>query len=212
MSNEHKIFIGISNTHASIPSGFFWSFINIKSRWPTSVFRSNHPWDVIRNNVIINKFLKSDCTILAKMDIDQVFPPNYFEKLVPLVDEYKVIGPLIYDRWEQNNFMPLAFRKENSGYQPFDLTGMSGIVEIPYAHTNLLYAREVFEKIPAPWYEAYQTVTGLQRGNHVDFDVLEKIHHAGYKVHIDLDLVVGHQYTTFVGRKFYQNWMKTKEI
>jgi hypothetical protein len=142
------------------------------------------------------------------MDIDQRFPANYFEKLVPLIDQYKVIGPLIYDRWSDNNFLPLSFKKESSGYQPFDLTGKSGIVEIPYAHTNLLYAREVFEKIPPPWYEAYQTKTGIQRANHVDFDVLSKIHQAGYKVHIDLDLVVGHQFTTFVGRQFKKIWDK----
>lgn len=203
-----RLFIGINNTQESVPSTFFWTFINIRNPYPTSAFRSEHAWDVVRNNHIIHYFLQSDCTILIKMDIDQAYPPDYFERFVPLVSKYKVIGPLIYDRLPQNNFMPLAFERINYpvSMTPMDLSNLSGIVEIPYAHTNLFYHREVIEKLSPPWYEAYQRQDGSGRANHVDFDFISKIHKAGYKIHIDLDCVVGHQYTSYVGRRFHEKW------
>jgi hypothetical protein len=200
-----KIFIGICNTQDVVPSEFFWSFIRINNPYPVMACRSTHPWDVVRNNNIIDKFLKSDCTILAKMDIDQSYPTDYFERLVPLVGIFKVVGPLIFDRWPQNRFIPLAFDKVYPELNSMDISGMTGVVDIPYPHTNLFYHREVIEKIPAPWYEAYQTKDGLSRANHVDFDFIEKIHKAGYKTYIDLDCVVGHQYTTFVGKQLYES-------
>ena len=195
-----KIFAGICNSQDFVPSDFFWSFIGIKSMGEVQTFRSRHPWDVVRNNIIIDKFLKSDCNILVKMDIDQRYPSNFFEKMIPLVNEYKVAGPLIYDRWPQNGFIPLAFKKYLPHLVPMDLQGLTGVIEIPYPHTNLFYHREVLEKIERPWYEAHLSHNGLDRDNHVDFSFINKIHKVGYKVMIDLNCVVGHQVCTFIDR------------
>jgi len=190
-----KLFMGVCNSQHSVPAEFFWSVIAIKQVCEVRSFRSKHPWDVIRNNVIINAFLKSDCDMLVKMDIDQSYPSNFFERFVPLVEGFKVIGPLIYDRWGVNDYMPLAFSKRYEGLllDRMDISNLKGIVDIPYAHTNLFYAREVLEKIPAPWYEARQTDNGLERANHVDYDFIDKIHNVGYPTYIDLSTVVGHQ-------------------
>ena len=190
-----KLFMGVCNSQHNVPSEFFWSVIGIKHDFQVIPFRSKHPWDVIRNNVIIDTFLKSDCDILVKMDIDQSYPSNFFERFVPLVERFKVLGPLIYDRWDSNGYMPLAFSERYEGFKlrKMDLSEQTGIIDIPYAHTNLFYAREVLEKIPAPWYEARQSVTGLERANHVDYDFIDKIHNVGYRTYIDLSTVVGHQ-------------------
>ena len=200
-----KIFVGICNTQNSVPSEFFWSFIGIQSKWEVVPYRATHPWDVIRNNSIINKFLLSDCNILAKMDIDQKYPSDYFTRLVPLVEKHKVVGPLIYDRWNQNKFMPLAFSEFHNEWpmlKPIDIKGHTGLMEVPYPHTNLFYHREVIEKIDPPWYEAYLSYNGLVRQNHVDYTFIDKIHKAGYDITIDLDCVVGHQYIGYVGSDF----------
>lgn len=141
--------------------------------------------------------------MFAKMDIDQFYPPNYFERLIPLAEKYKVAGPMIYDRWECNSYMPLAFDKVNLNKFPIskmNLDGLTGVVEIPYPHTNLIYHREVFEKINPPWYQAYLSPDGLSRLNHVDYTFLDKIHQAGFKVMIDLDCEVRHMTTKFIGK------------
>ena len=204
-----KVFIGICNTQDSVPAGFFWSFIHIQNPYPVMAYRSSHPWDVVRNNVIIDKFLKSDCDILVKMDIDQAYPSDFFTRFVPLVEQCKVIGPLIYDRWPENNFSPLAFDRLSGPYPvAMDISNMSGIVDIMYPHTNLFYSRKVLEEVKPPWYEAYLSKDGLSRSNHVDFSFIDKIHFAGYATYIDLDCVVGHQFNTFVGRKFHELWAR----
>lgn len=199
-----KLFIGVCNSQDYVPSEFFWSMMALKKPSDTQFFRSTHPWDVVRNNVIIDAFLKSGCDVLAKMDVDQTYQPDYFERLLPLVEKYKVAGPLIFDRWEQNKFMPLAFDEVNENLFPIklmDLTGKTGVIEVPYPHTNLLYHREVFDKVHGPWYQAYARPDGLSRINHVDYSFLKKINDAGYKIMIDLDCVVGHLQTRFIGRK-----------
>jgi hypothetical protein len=201
MSDE-KIFIGICNSQDFIPSDYFWSFIRIKNRWPTEVGRSRHVWDVVRNNRIIDKFLKTDCTILAKMDVDQTYPSDYFERFIPLLMEHQIVGPMIYDRWPETGHIPLAFAwVEGMNLHRMNLDNMTGLVEIPYSHTNLFYRREVLEEIPPPWYEAHLEPNGLERQNHVDFSFLRKIHQAGFKVMIDLDVEVKHMAATkFVGK------------
>jgi hypothetical protein len=187
-----KLFLGICNTQHEVPAEFFWSFIAIRNEYETVPFRSRHPWDIVRNNKIVYEFLKSDCDVLVKMDIDQSYPSNYFEKLVHLVEKYKVIGPLIHDRGTGHT--PLMFSERNGFMMTkMDLLGKTGIEEVPYCHTNLFYAREVLEKIPAPWYEASLSQDGLERGSHVDYDFLDKIHNAGYPTYIDISTVVGHQ-------------------
>ena len=198
-----KVFAGICNSQDFIPSGFFWTYINIRKPYPIVAHRATHPWDVVRNNAIINAFLKSDCDILAKMDIDQVYPADYFERLIPLCLEHGVAGPVIADRWKENSFKPLAFDAVNFGMFPtawMNLENLAGVVEVPYPHTNLLYKREVLEKIPAPWYEAYLSQDGLKRANHVDYTFIDKIHRAGYKVMIDLDCEVKHMAVEWKGK------------
>ena len=168
----------------------------MQTAWPISISRSGHPWDVVRNNRLIKQFLDSDCDIFVKMDVDQTYPPDYLVTMVPLVEQYKVIGPLIYDRMEANRFIPLAF--ENNDYKAlkvFNINGSKGVIEVPFPHTNLFYAREVLEKIPMPWYEAYATPDGLDRANHVDFTFIKKIKDAGYPIYINLDVEVDHLFT-----------------
>jgi hypothetical protein len=159
----------------------------------------------VRNNRLIKQFLDSDCNIFAKMDCDQSYPSDYLVKMVPLVEEYKVVGPLIYDRMEGNGFIPLAFQNNDyKGLKLYELKGKVGVVEVPFPHTNLFYAREVLEKIPMPWYEAYATPDGLDRANHVDFTFLKKIKDAGYPIYINTDIVVDHLFTMRANKGLYE--------
>lgn len=166
----------------------------LQNPYPSTVCRSRHSWDVPRNNRLIKNFLDSDCDVFVKLDIDQVYPHNFFTGLVPLIQEYKVIGPMIYDRWEAGGFQPLAFTEYsvNCKHKPMDLTGLRGVVEIPYPHTNMFYAREVLESLDPPWYEIGLASNGVDKDRHIDYYFIDKIHKAGYKTYINLDIVVEH--------------------
>ena len=200
-----KIFIGVCNSQSSQPSDFFWSMIGQVDFVAQPVFaRAIHPWDVIRNNQLIDWFLKSDCDYFAKTDVDQVYPNNYFKVMVPLIEEYKVIGPLIFDRPYSSNFTPLVNWLGDKEH--YDIKGKTGIVEVPYLHTNCFFHREVWEKIPRPWYEVTMTPDGMGRANHIDADVMKKIPKAGYKIHLNYDVVVKHIAEVPIGREEYERW------
>ena len=190
---KERVFVGVCNSQENVSSRFFWSLWKINKTYPMFLRRATHPWDIIRNNVLIDAFLKSDFDIFVKMDIDQEYPEGYFEAMVPLVEKYKVIGPLIYDRWQQNNFMPLIFDgMDYPNLSKTDISGLSGVITKPYSHTNLFYTREVLEAIEPPYYEARLSPDGLNRANHVDFDFLDKIKAAGYSIYTNLDVEVKH--------------------
>jgi len=203
-----RIFIGVCNSQDFVPAEFFWSMLGQVDFVAKPEFgRAKHPWDVCRNNQLIDGFLNSGCDYFAKTDIDQKYPVDYFKTLVPLVDQYKVIGPVIYDRWRGPGFIPLAFRnKMITRENMFPLPRDGSIVDVPYSHTNLIYAREVLEKIPRPWYEAYATDDGLGRKNHVDYTFLDKIRNAGYPIYIHTGVVVGHLATQPIDQEFYDTW------
>lgn len=209
-----KAFIGICNSQGYIPSGFFWSFNSIRHVCQVEAHRAGHPWDVVRNNQLIDKFLKSDCDYFVKMDVDQVYPQDYFEVMIPLLADHDIIGPMIFDRHESSGFMPLCFEEDKDNQwakrgQPFD--AKSGIMQLPYLHTNCFYNRYALEAIPPPWYQAFATSDGLERANHVDYTFMSKFTQAGFKIHINFDMVVQHIAEVPVSRQFHEVYNTGKE-
>lgn len=203
-----KLFVGICNSQEYIHSRFFWSCLSMDlGGYECAFFQASHPWDVVRNNVMIKNFLDSGYDYFVKMDVDQIYPPNYFKAMVPLLEKYKVLGPLLFERHEERGFTPLVF--ENADYnnlKDFDVSGTNGIIRVPFAHTNLFYHQEVLKKIPAPWYEAHLQEDGLDRKNHVDFTFLQKVKDAGYSIYINMDLTVKHIANIGVDKTFFNSW------
>lgn len=203
----NKLFVGVCNSQEKVPSDFFWSMVNQKPCVAKVLLdRERHPWDVIRNNLLIKRFLDSGCDYFAKTDIDQVYPFDYFQVMVPLIDQYKVIGPLIFDRWVNGNFMPLVNWDREKPLKHYNTQDRFGIERVDILHTNCFYHREVLEQIPEPWYEAYAAPDGLSRANHVDLTFIQKIKDAGYDLYVNYDVVVQHIAEVPVGRDVYERW------
>jgi len=204
-----KLFIGIPNSQEQMPSMFFWSFIQSTIPCANVVLRAVSSVSAIRNNFLYTEFLKTNCDYFVKMDIDQVYPSDYFTTMLPLLGEYKAIGPLIYDRHEENGFAPMVFENvdiENSMMSRRDISKMSGIIEVPFCHANLFLAREVIEKISFPPHEGTLSADGLIRANHPDFLLNKKIHDAGYKIYVNLDVVVKHIAKLYVTPEVHRKW------
>jgi len=200
-----KIFIGVCNSQEQMPSAFFWSMIGQVDFVAQPMFaRAVHPWDVIRNNQLIDWFLKTDCEYFVKTDVDQVYPNDYFKRMVPLLDKYEVIGPLIFDRPYQSGFTPLVNWLDSREH--YDIKGKTGIEEVPYLHTNCFFRRDVLEKIPRPWYEVQMTADGMGRANHIDGTFMKKIPAAGFHIYLNYDVVVDHLATVPISRGVYERW------
>ena len=201
------IFVGICNSQEAVPSGFFWSVVGLRSDVPVHFSRAVSKWGIIRNNQIIKNFLDSDFEYFVKMDVDQVYPADYFEKMVPLIDKYKVVGPLIFDRWRFNNFAPLVFdNMDQSQAYAVDIKGKSGVHPYPYFHTNCFYHREAIESIDPPWYEIRFSEDMMKVVENGDRFFIQKLVDAGYQPHINFDVVVQHITENGVDREFYERW------
>lgn len=201
-----KLFISVCNSQEMVHSDWAWSMLyNMRNEYAMEIYRSKHPWTIVRNNRAIWRFLESSADIFVKMDCDQVYPMNYFESMVPLVERYKVIGPVIYDRWSHNEYRTLVFEDKDDLYDNWvDVSEECGVCSYPYTHTNNFYAREVWENIAAPWYESRTSDDGLDKLNHVDFDVLDKVKAAGYEIWLNQDVTVGHISSTSIDQEFYR--------
>jgi hypothetical protein len=208
---EKKLFIGVKNSQDRVPASFFWSFVYMRSinGLHIRVVRSSSSRAPIRHNALLKAFLNSDFDYYLEMDVDQVYPPDYLQKMVPLIDEYKAIAPLIFDRQFSNGFMPLAFSDANINRftcVPIDISDKQGVIEVKYCHSNIFLAREVAEKIEWPPYPGMLSDDGLQKKQHADFLFNDKIREAGYKLYVNLDVEVEHVVEFPMNRKRWEKW------
>lgn len=199
-----KLFIGVPNSQPVVPSLFFWSVMGIRPIIPSVLKRAGQSTSAIRNNVLIRTFLDSDCDYYIKLDVDQTYPPNYFTAMIPLLEEYKCIGPLIFDRWQESKFVPLVWE------QPARKTvAKTGIEEVPFLHSNCFFHREVLEAISPPWFDVAITRDGLNKTFHGDRHFMGKVPEAGYKIYVNYDVVVKHLAEIEIDRDIYERWNNT---
>jgi len=166
---------------------------------------------VVRNNKMIEAFLKSDSDILVKMDIDQKYRKDYLVVMVPLVEQYRLIGPLIYSKRRRVGYSPLlydekTFPLKNKSTNWRKRTPKNGILQVYYAHTNMFYHREVLESITPPWYEAKYNKNNTDYDISRDFSFMEKIIKKGWKTYINMDMVVSHLVEEAVNTRTYEKW------
>jgi len=206
-----KLFIGVCNSQNTVPAEFHWSWERMDKPYEYDKRRFKNDDAIVRNNQMVRDFLRSDCDIMVKMDVDQKYPENYLTALVPLVKEYKVVGPLIYNKWRANGYPPLLCERNEfpivrNSKNWFKHVGKDGMLKIPYAHTNLLYAREVLEQIKPPWYEVKYREDNCNHAANRDFSFIEKINALGYSTYINLNVEVGHLVEESVDTKTHERW------
>jgi len=206
-----KLFIGIKNTQDRVPSSFFWSFVYMipVPNLQVAVVRSINSRAPIRHNELLKIFLSKNYDYYVEMDVDQQYPRDYLTKMVPLIDEYKAIAPLIHDRQFSNGFMPLVFSEadiDKFTCLPINITGKHGIIEVQYCHANIFMAREVVEKIEWPPYPGLLSDDGLGKKQHADFLFNDKIRQAGYKIYVNLDVEAEHLVEFPMNRKRWEKW------
>jgi len=213
--DKKKLFIGIKNTQDRVPASFFWSFIYITPapNVQVAIVRSDNSRAPVRHNQLLKMFLEKEYDYYVEMDVDQKYPRDYFIKMVPLIDKYKAIAPLIFDRQLFNNFFPLVFEDadiDNFTCKPMDITDKYGIIETKYCHANIFLAREVVEKLGWPPYPGLLTDDGLDKKQHADFLFNDKIREAGYRIYVNLDVEVEHLAEVPVNRSVWGRWNEQK--
>ena len=195
--SDPKLFIGVANSQFTVPSAFHWSWERMDKPYEYKKVRYSHNDAIVRNNQMVRDFLRSGCDIFVKMDIDQEYPKRFLSVMVPLALEYKVVGPLIHNKWRDNGYPPLMCRENTYPIsRPLmdlhKLADKKDMVLMEYSHTNLFIVREVLEKTEPPWYVAEYRKDGCNFTANRDFFFIDKIRDAGYETYINLKMEVGH--------------------
>lgn len=127
------------------------------------------------------------------MGDDHVLPPDCLMKL--LDRDVDVVVPLCVRR--QPPFIPVLFKSQRPDsplgqFPPFTWGEIpqSGIHEaFVVGSAGMLIKRKVLEAIQAPWFEIGQMAT--DRGDE-DTHFCLKVQEAGFKIHFDADVTIGH--------------------
>lgn len=184
--------------------------------------------DVARNNVVDQMLMHDEFEWIMFLDSDQTVPPETIPRLLshnlPIVGglyffKDPMAKPLCYDR--QPDFNARAFYRPqvekvykfllerteelNSSTEITRvLSGNDGLWPCDAIGTGcLLVRREVFEKVPYPWFSFCE-------GGTEDLYFCRKAKKYGYEVYVDANLLCGHVVTTTLGVQQFmgRDWTK----
>lgn len=196
-----KLGIGLPLTDVKVHTQFFTSFTCMEK--PNfSLYLPQFPGqiDQVRNG-LVRQALAEDCTHLLMMDTDQIYPSNTLTKL--LSHDVDACGVLVHRRYPP--FAPICYRGEVGRYKYVDDEEMFSGDLIPVDATGcgcILYNTKVFRDIPSPWFEIQTKQDGTPVGEDIAF--CQKMRDAGFGIHIDTSIAVGHLTTMEVNRSTYE--------
>lgn len=165
MLESYKVFIGIPNTGALRTELVEWLM-----RQGAIIFMPHaKPHDHCRN-IIVNEFLKTDCTHLLMVDSDIVPPDNVLEMV-----ENNVGVCAAYARTVSNGeLIPVGMTKDVNGYHHNFEHSKDGLHKVDAVGTGcILIKREVFKKLDKPYFKFVYEDGLLVNGE--DFDFSERV-------------------------------------
>lgn len=166
--------------------------------------------DVARN-ILAKHLLDSDYTHLLMLDCDHRHPRNIIDRLGKWVEEdptRQIVAGLAFRRKEP--FEPMAYTLTEDGrhFQTIEQIGV-GLVEVEMVATcAILIAREVFERLPWPWF-AYEYHNGHDPTEDMYF--CRKAREAGIQIWVDTNTVSPHLRTAWVDENTYMSYTKLME-
>jgi hypothetical protein len=198
---NYNLAIAIPLTFPMVNSSFFDSFALMQKPDGYIYCReSNGPLDKLRNNLVIQA-MNHYCSHMLMMDVDQVYHPQTITRL--LSHNLPVVGALVHRRYPP--FDPLLLRGEIGTFKTVDNYEDGELVEVDATGTGcLLINMDVFENIAAPWFKFIERPKdeGGLIGEDIYFCKLLK--EAGYKIHVDTSIELGHLATLAVTKQTYK--------
>jgi len=194
-TEEKKVYIAILLPHTgNLPSEFVektWGPLRFKSvEWCDKLpLMCRVPSLPLARNILAQKALDAGVDYLFWIDSDHVFEkpedPNEALKFLYLCDSPIVAG--LYRAKQKTGFGYAAWIRVREGYTPIqEWTGNFITVDVTGLGCCLI-KREVFEKIPKPWF-SWEREDAVSE----DFYFFEKAKEVGYEVKIFTDVRLSH--------------------
>jgi glycosyltransferase involved in cell wall biosynthesis len=169
------------------------------------------PIDVARNTLTQEALKDASITHIMWIDDDMVFPPDSLFRL--LAHDKDIVGGLCFDR--RHPYKPVIAREydKSFGFDPGTLGWLfdyppDELIEVDATGgAFLLIKREVFEDIrdgevwPEGKYSNWWTPLP-ELGSSEDLSFMVRARKAGYKIHVDTGLKIGHVAETIVDEDF----------
>jgi hypothetical protein len=186
--SNFSLAIGIPLSFPMVPASFFYSFAHMeKPKEYTLIHADNGPVDTLRND-LVTKALQLGASHLVMLDTDQVYPADTIPRL--LEHKLPLVGAVVHRRYPP--FDPLLLRGTLGNYESLDAWEPGALVEVDAtgAGALLLYDLDVFRRMPAPWFRFRHLPNGEGIGEDIGF--CSDLRAAGYQIHIDTRVQVGH--------------------
>ncbi len=187
----------------------FPSIVQIAAQGPVILNMPYMRTDLARNKAAI-EFLKTDFTHLLMLDIDHVHPHDIIQRLARWVvadpKQFQVVGGLNFRRSEPHD--PCAYKKgDDDSMWTIEWDEKTTLMEVDRIGTgSILIAREVFEKIPPPWFtnDYSQAWRDAWPGEDIGFSKLCNQHDV--KIWVDCTTTSPHITPAIVDAASWERW------
>lgn len=184
-----KVMIGLPTAEFARRADFY-DHLNVMDKPDGTMFAASHGQSPAQNrNVIIEQALENDCTHIFLVDDDIIVQRNTLAQL--LAHNLDIVG----GHYLMRNFphQALIFDKEeldgSNHWWTID-NDASGVVEVTATGLGcVLFKSEIFLKLPKPWVRMAELEPA---GWSDDIGLFNRIRKVGFKIHVDLDMPVGH--------------------
>ncbi len=158
--SEIKVLVGLPTGARNVETSAFLHWITLIQRLTQAghaiIGTSDGPTALVREFLSRRFVEEKEFTHLLMLDTDHAHPPDIVDRLTRwLHNEARplVVSGLNYQR--KAPFRPAAFMFDGPEYGILPLTSWpAGLVQVDaVGAASLLIAREVFERLPAPWWE-----------------------------------------------------------
>jgi hypothetical protein len=155
--------------------------------------------DAIRNG-LVEQAMTAGCTHLFMGDTDQVYPNDTLVRL--LSHRLSVVAGKVHRG--SPPYDPILYRGENYQYELVsdDEWRDGQLVEVDAIGCGaVLYDMRCFMDIPPPWFEFTRDDDGTPVGEDIAF--CHKLRQAGYLIHVDCSVKVGHLRNNVITEESY---------
>ncbi len=178
-----------------VPSIFFKTFINLfvssAQKYQVKLFTVDSTAVDVARNVLVENFLKSDCTHLVFLDSDMVLPPNLVDVL--LAHDKDFVSALYILRKAHR---PCYRFRDGDHYKAPEKVELNKLIEIDAVGLgSCIIKREVIEKVDKEnegkplFCNKYLSRTEI-KGEDVIF--CEAVKKAGFSIFVDTAVLAGH--------------------